>query len=268
MKKALDSYIIRGVNHNIPFLRAVMENQRFLDGRLSTKFIPEEFPQGFTGFAYKPEQARDLIALAASLKLASTRRDWSISDQLDPNVHRPAKLDLTVTLNHGETPTSAKVEVTQVEEDVYSVKIEGQEETKVELEWPVGAVSLTATFEKSGLKTVSQVVKRKPLGYKLIFLGSEIDINVMTHRQHELLSNMPAKKEKVGQNQLKSPMPGAIQSVAVKVGDKVILAQELVIVEAMKMQNVLRAPKDGVVKKVLVKPGQTVAVDEVLVEFE
>jgi acetyl/propionyl-CoA carboxylase alpha subunit len=38
-------------------------------------------------------------------------------------------------------------------------------------------------------------------------------------------------------------MPGAIQSVAVKAGDKVILAQELVIVEAMKMQNVLRAPK-------------------------
>lgn len=63
-------------------------------------------------------------------------------------------------------------------------------------------------------------------------------------------------------------MPGAIQSVSVKPGDKVILAQELVVVEAMKMQNVLRAPKDGVVKSVLVKPGQTVAVDEVLVEFE
>lgn len=71
MKDALDSYVIRGVNHNIPFLRAVMENQRFLDGRLSTKFIPEEFPQGFAGFDYTASQARDLVALAAALKLAT-----------------------------------------------------------------------------------------------------------------------------------------------------------------------------------------------------
>lgn len=63
-------------------------------------------------------------------------------------------------------------------------------------------------------------------------------------------------------------MPGAVQSVAVKEGDKVILGQELVIVEAMKMQNVLRSPKDGKIKKVLVKPGTTVAVDETLIEFE
>ncbi len=67
---------------------------------------------------------------------------------------------------------------------------------------------------------------------------------------------------------MRSPMPGAVQSVAVKDGDKVVLGQELVIVEAMKMQNVLRAAKDGVVKKVHAKAGSTVAVDEVLVEFE
>ena len=48
---------------------------------------------------------------------------------------------------------------------------------------------------------------------------------------------------------------------------QVVLGQELVVVEAMKMQNVLRAPRDGVVKKVNVKPGTAVAVDEVLVEF-
>lgn len=267
MKKALDAYVIRGVNHNIPFLRAVMENQRFLEGRLNTKFIPEEFPQGFKGFVYTPEQTTELTALTAALKLASTRRDWSISDQLDPNAVRPAKLELAVTIN-GENPTTTNVEVTQVDEDVYSVKVQGKEETKVELDWAIGSTAVEAQFSKSGTRVVSQITKRKPLGYKLIFLGSEVDVSVMTPRQHELLTNMPEKKEKEGHNQLRSPMPGAIQSVAVKPGDKVILAQELVIVEAMKMQNVLRAPKDGVVKSVLVKPGQTVAVDEVLVEFE
>jgi propionyl-CoA carboxylase alpha chain len=82
MRTALDAYVIRGVNHNIPFLRAVMENTRFLEGRLSTKFIPEEFPKGFTGFEYTPAQSRDAAALAAALRFATVQRDHAISDQV------------------------------------------------------------------------------------------------------------------------------------------------------------------------------------------
>ena len=39
MRSALDSYVIRGVNHNIPFLRAILNSKRFLDGNTTTKFI-------------------------------------------------------------------------------------------------------------------------------------------------------------------------------------------------------------------------------------
>jgi len=65
-----------------------------------------------------------------------------------------------------------------------------------------------------------------------------------------------------------SPMPGAIVSVAVAVGDKVVDGQELVIVEAMKMQNILKSEREGVIKSVNVKSGDSVAVDEILIEFE
>ena len=41
MARALDRYVIRGVNHNIPFLRSVMDHPRFIAGDLSTKFIAE-----------------------------------------------------------------------------------------------------------------------------------------------------------------------------------------------------------------------------------
>jgi hypothetical protein len=64
---------------------------------------------------------------------------------------------LTVTVKVGENPASTQVEVTQVDEDVFSVKIGGKEATKVELQWPVGHTSLTAVFSKSGMKVVSQV---------------------------------------------------------------------------------------------------------------
>jgi biotin carboxyl carrier protein len=54
----------------------------------------------------------------------------------------------------------------------------------------------------------------------------------------------------------------------VKEGEKVSGGQEILIVEAMKMQNILRAPDNLVVKKINFKPGKVVMLDELLVEFE
>ncbi|VDL65289.1 unnamed protein product [Nippostrongylus brasiliensis] len=65
-----------------------------------------------------------------------------------------------------------------------------------------------------------------------------------------------------------SPMPGAIKNVNVKEGDMVSEGQELVVMEAMKMQNSLHAGKTGKVKKVNVKVGDTVDEAQVLVELE
>ena len=65
-----------------------------------------------------------------------------------------------------------------------------------------------------------------------------------------------------------SPMPGAIVSVSVKPGDKVVDGQELLCMEAMKMQNIIKAEVDGEVESVTVKSGDSVAVDEVLIKFK
>jgi biotin carboxyl carrier protein len=66
---------------------------------------------------------------------------------------------------------------------------------------------------------------------------------------------------------IKAPLPGTIISVLVKAGEKVILGQKLLTMEAMKMENNVLSEKDGVVKVVNVKPGQAVAQSEVLVEI-
>jgi len=65
-----------------------------------------------------------------------------------------------------------------------------------------------------------------------------------------------------------SPMPGAVVSVAVAAGDKVVDGQELCIIEAMKMQNIMKSEREGVIKSVSVKAGDSVTVDEILIEFE
>ncbi|MFX6857624.1 3-methylcrotonyl-CoA carboxylase, partial [Acinetobacter baumannii] len=44
---ALDAFIIDGIQHNIPFLTSLHAHPRWRDGRLSTGFIREEYPDGF-----------------------------------------------------------------------------------------------------------------------------------------------------------------------------------------------------------------------------
>jgi len=83
----------------------------------------------------------------------------------------------------------------------------------------------------------------------------------------------PAPKQEeaaapTGAGVLESPMPGMIVEVKCKVGDVVKAGQEIIILEAMKMQNPLPAPIDGTVKSIAVKNGDSVGVGDVLIVIE
>uniref|UniRef100_A0A915A7R3 Propionyl-CoA carboxylase alpha chain, mitochondrial n=1 Tax=Parascaris univalens TaxID=6257 RepID=A0A915A7R3_PARUN len=49
MRDALDNYVIRGPTHNIPLLRDIIEEKRFRKGDITTKYLPETYPEGFMG---------------------------------------------------------------------------------------------------------------------------------------------------------------------------------------------------------------------------
>jgi acetyl/propionyl-CoA carboxylase alpha subunit len=66
---------------------------------------------------------------------------------------------------------------------------------------------------------------------------------------------------------LEAPMPGRVSAVKVKPGDTVTRGQELLVVEAMKMENALRAPHAGVVRAVHARVGEMVAPGRALVEI-
>lgn len=70
-----------------------------------------------------------------------------------------------------------------------------------------------------------------------------------------------------GAGSITAPMPGLIVDVTCKIGDKVKAGQQVVVLEAMKMQNPLNAPVDGEVKAIYVKQGDAVAVGQVLVDI-
>jgi acetyl/propionyl-CoA carboxylase alpha subunit len=66
---------------------------------------------------------------------------------------------------------------------------------------------------------------------------------------------------------VRSPMTGRVVAVHVQVGDQVEKNQQLVVVEAMKMEHVLRAPRAGLVQKVACAVGQLVEGGAELVEL-
>jgi len=68
--------------------------------------------------------------------------------------------------------------------------------------------------------------------------------------------------------QLQAPMPGRIVNIAVKVGQSLNVGDEILSLEAMKMENVLKAEGEGIVKEIYISQNQVVEKGVVLIEFD
>ena len=82
MGEALDAFTIEGIRHNIPFLAALMQHPRWREGKLSTGFIAEEYPDGFHASPPEGETARTLAAVAAAMDHVLGERKRKISGQM------------------------------------------------------------------------------------------------------------------------------------------------------------------------------------------
>jgi biotin carboxyl carrier protein len=78
------------------------------------------------------------------------------------------------------------------------------------------------------------------------------------------LDNLTANKV----SEIKAPMPGLVLKVLVAENAEVKKGDNLLILEAMKMENILKSSTDGVVKKVLIKQGDKVEKNQILVQFK
>lgn len=85
----------------------------------------------------------------------------------------------------------------------------------------------------------------------------------------ELIASMGLDKPKVRQlKELVAPMPGRIVNIAVEVGQELDLGDEILSLEAMKMENVLKAEGVGKVKSISIAKDDVVEKGSVLIEFE
>jgi biotin carboxyl carrier protein len=77
----------------------------------------------------------------------------------------------------------------------------------------------------------------------------------------------PAPSEDVASGILPAPLPGEIKSIAIRPGQQVEVGDELLVIEAMKMDNVIRAPRRGTISAVHVAQGHRIAHGEPLLDI-
>ncbi len=259
MRAALDDFEVEGIGHNLPFLSAVMGQERFREGRLTTAYIAEEFPEGFSGVEPDENEARKLAAVAALANLTIQNRAVQISGTIG-NHRRTLGRDWVVTLAGREFPVS----VTSGE-DGTAIRFADGAKSTVAGGWLPGQphAHFTVDGEVMGVK-----VNKAGTGIRLRWRGMEVTAHVRAPRVAELARLMPVKLPPDTSKMLLCPMPGVITSITAAVGDQVEAGQALATVEAMKMENILRAEKRATVKRIAAAPGQSLAVDELIMEFE
>ncbi|XP_072267744.1 propionyl-CoA carboxylase alpha chain, mitochondrial [Pyxicephalus adspersus] len=216
MEDALDNYVIRGVTHNIPLLREVITNPRFIKGDITTKFLPEVYPDGFKGHSLTSQEKNELIATTASLYVAAQIRSHHfLNNTRVPIAKNNLKTwDLSVLLDG----TTHSVFVRK-EKDRFSVEVDGTK-VNVSSEWNLSSPLLPVSVGDTQ-KTIQCLSRDAAGNINMQFLGTVYKLQVLTKHAAELSKYMPEKVEEDTSSILRSPMPGTVVAVSVKPGDMV-----------------------------------------------
>jgi propionyl-CoA carboxylase alpha chain len=257
MRRALDQFVVRGVETNIAFQAALLRHKRYVGGDYTTGFMAEEYPSGFNAADMPHVDKSLLVAVAAFVHRSRIDRHASVSGQL-PGHELKVSEEWTVVLNGERYPVTVRPLT-----GGYLV-IDDEHSSEIVSGWRLGEPLLCGA--RDGRPFCVQVEHVGQM-YRLTHGGTQSDVRVMTARTTELLQRMPEKPEHDVARFLLSPMPGLVARLEVDEGQSVRVGDSLLVIEAMKMENVLRADRDCVVDRLLVEPGDSVAVGQRVMEF-
>jgi biotin carboxyl carrier protein len=137
-----------------------------------------------------------------------------------------------------------EVDVVKIENDIAKVIIDGKE---VDVTIKQFGKKQDAPVRRAAVKKVERIVERTAPS----------------------IAQTPTAPASAGNNsQVRAPIPGVVLKVLVKEGDNVKAGQDIIVMEAMKMENQIQASASGVVAKVNVRVDDAVKQDDVLIEID
>ena len=262
MLRALDDYRIAGVTTNLSFLSSLLEHPSFAKVDLDTNFIEKHYDDLFKSSHQQNEQALVLAALQLLLSNAKANEQHAAASN-DPHspwhafagwrINEPQQFSVRLT---DDKDVTHKITAEQTAEG-FEVIVDGQ---KVKAHGTLENDQLVASID----------------GHRVRVTVADYD-DTITVFNKQFVSTFKREtptdylnQELEGSGGLTAPMNGTLVDVLVKKGDVVKAGQNLIIMEAMKMEYTIKAPKDGVVNEVFFAAGDLVedGAELVAVDFE
>jgi len=271
MREALNGFVIRGVQSNIPFQAALLAHPKFVTGEFNTGFIAEHYGQGFRAEDVPHDDPDFLVALAAFVRRKSRERAAGISGQLPGYGVKVGHDYRVITLDgQGGQHAYSAVHVDEVVGQIGAAVVTvGDKRYAIQSPSRLNDICISGTCnDRPFTAQIERGTARNPLALVVQHNGTRIEAMVVSPRMAELHALMPFKAPADMSRFVLSPMPGLLVQVAVQPGQKVQAGERVAVIEAMKMENVLFAAADGVVAKVLASQGESLVVDQPIVEFE
>jgi len=253
MIRALEQYYIEGVDHNVAFLISTLKNRDFRSGNISTNFIKSNYPKGYTfNYGLNSNILIKFINIASLIFLKCNQENKT--------------KDLSV-INGSDI---YKLEVIEYESNKQNSNLiikNKNKEYSIKSNWTINEkvmqLSINDQIEFAKIDKIHNFNK-----YSITVEDCSLDLIVSSPDTAKLFDFMPEPKFEDLSKMLISPMPGLIKNISVEQGQKIKKGEQIVIIEAMKMENILKSEKDCLIKEILVKEGDSVSADEILINFE
>ncbi len=257
MRDALAQSEIVGAKSNIGFLERLLRHPVVIEASIDTGYLDRHLEEFLAGDAAPSDRVLFAAATGALLNEESTVRasdgdphsPWALADAWRV-AHAGKRL---VSLSIGEQ--RFEIEATGHQGD-YALH-HGEASCSVRGARHGDGV-LSARFDDEALRLPMQVDAHRVLLH---------DADGQRYRFERTPAFVWMSDEAAGGNQVIAPMPGRIVLVRAKAGDHVELGQELLVMEAMKMELALKAPREGTIESVSASEGEFVDADAVLVRF-
>ena len=256
LSKALDFFVLNGVTNNIAFLNNVLNNSAFVSGKMNTGFIDQEYKNGFLGTEVVDNTKFVVAITALSLKAIDCRRQVYIGKR-----------------NSGEFIVTIDDNEFVFEYDFLDSTSPNEYKLKITYKKRQSILVLTQIFNSSLVKILFEdkyyflQCQKRIGGYNIKHGGYEGVTLVSSKYARDLKRDIPKKIITGSQKTLLSPMPGRVVKVFVEKGQKVNIGDDLIILDAMKMENVIKSEKETEIAIVHVKEDETVFVDQELIDF-
>ncbi len=259
MKKALENYRILGVKHNIAYLHKILEHPKFMQGKYDTRFVGlygDDLKKNTDNFTDKRMAAITAFANYMSLVDENMKK---VTYSNNYNLLEINKLNIKIE------DKIFKLELIDKNAFYYKIAV-NNEICSLSLKQVAEYEFIFETATKSQL-IVSVPIKNSLKNFEINLGLNTYYVEVIDFQTNYANARQSSSAEDAG-NVIMTPMPGKIVKILVNEGDEVDDGQNIIIVEAMKMQSEYKASGHKIVKQILVNEGDAIDGNQPLVLLE